>query len=64
MLYALLIGVALIVWTVIGCLYLAKEIFSLFSLGSGRQETWITYVIAAPAIAILYVLKAVKTKRK
>ena len=64
MIYVLVIGVALLVWTAISILYLAKEVLSIMNLSSGKQETWATYVIAAPALAILYVVKTVKGKRK
>lgn len=62
--YVLVIGVVLLVWTAISVLYLAKEVLGLLSLSGGRKETWLTYVIVAPAVVILLAVRAIKGKRK
>lgn len=60
----LAVGLGLMAWTAASVLWLFYQMASLMNLGTGRKDNWATYVIAAPVIAILFVVRLFKRERK
>ncbi|MCZ7860739.1 hypothetical protein O9X98_04915 [Agrobacterium salinitolerans] len=58
------IGLGLTAWTVVSVLWLVYQMASLFNLGTGRKDNWFTYLIAAPVVAILFVVRLCNRNRK
>jgi hypothetical protein len=62
--FALVIGLALLAWIAVSVVWLFYQMVSLMNLGTGRKDNWLTYVVAAPAIAILFVLRLLGRRKK
>ena len=60
----LAIGLALLVWTGVSVMWLVYQVGSLLNFGSSRKDNWVTYLLAGPVVAILFVARLFKRNKK